>query len=201
LELEGRDYGAIPARRFHREVAYLEQRPRVEWALTARQVIELGRLPWRGLWPGRTPQDQGALHEAAALTGVTALLERRVDQLSEGERMLVALARLLAAAPRLLLADEPVAALDPHHQLLILELLRRLVREGRLAGGVVVLHDLTLAARFCDSLLLLHEGGVAASGTPAQVLEADTLRHCYRIEAEIREGPQGLSVQPFARLP
>src|SRR5690606_25453072 len=130
LELEGRDYGAIPARRFHREVAYLEQRPRVEWALTARQVIELGRLPWRRRWPGMKPQDRGALREAAALTGVRALLERSLDQLSEGERMLVALGRLLAAAPRQLLADEPVAALDPHPQLLILELLRRLGREG-----------------------------------------------------------------------
>jgi iron complex transport system ATP-binding protein len=95
--------------------------------------------------------------------------------------MLVNLSRVLATEPQLILADEPTAALDPYHQLLVLELFRKLSRQG--LGIILVLHDLQLAARFCDRLLLLHQGKMVSEGSPARVLSTTNLAQSYRINA------------------
>jgi iron complex transport system ATP-binding protein len=103
--------------------------------------------------------------------------------LSEGEKMRAHLARVLAGEPRLILADEPIAALDPWHQLQVLELLRSEAARG--TGVVLVLHDLQLAARYCDRLLLLDSGRAAACGTPREVLTAQALATIWRIDASV----------------
>jgi iron complex transport system ATP-binding protein len=159
-------------------VAYLEQRPHVYWPLTVGQVVSLGRLPHAGT---SGENSAAAVQNALNFTGITALQERLFNTLSEGERMLVNISRVLAAEPRIILADEPTAALDPYHQLLVLELLRTLA--ARQKAIMVVLHDLNLAARFCDRLVLLAGGKVVCEGSAAVVLTSDHIAQAYRVDA------------------
>ncbi|WP_118136771.1 ABC transporter ATP-binding protein [Oceanicella sp. SM1341] len=183
-----------------RTVAYLEQGAAVHWPLSVRETVALGRLPHRGrLGPADPAADTRAVDAALQATGVSALAQRRADTLSGGERMRVLLARALAVEAPLLLADEPVAALDPHHQLHILELLRARAR----AGGAValILHDLALAARFCDRLMLLVGGRVLADGPPAEVLGDIRLAQAFSIT--VLRGTEGGApwLLPWTRLP
>jgi len=154
--------------------SYLPQEPVAHWSLTAADVVRLGRLPH----PDRR-NDAAAVERAMRRTGTLAFASRRVDTLSAGERMRVLLARALAVEAPILLADEPTAGLDPLQQLRIMQLLHELAREG---GTVLaVLHDLTLAARFCTRLLLLHEGLVLADGPPGDVLSDGNLARAYGV--------------------
>ncbi|XKH37412.1 ABC transporter ATP-binding protein [Azospirillum doebereinerae] len=130
---------------------------------------------------GVTAADRAAVERALARTDTLHLRRRIVGTLSGGERMRVLLARTLATEAALLLADEPVAALDPRHQLETMALLRDAARSG--TGVVAVLHDLTLAARFCDRLILLSDGAVLADGPPDQTLTDANLRDAYGIAA------------------
>jgi iron complex transport system ATP-binding protein len=159
-------------------MAYLEQRPSVHWPLKVRQVVGFGRLPYGDLESTRAQQ---AIDAALASTDTAALQTRNFHTLSEGEKMRVHLARALAGAPRILLADEPIAALDPWHQLQVLELLRAEAARG--IGVMLVLHDLGLAARFCDRVLLLDRGRVVSCGSPREVLTRGTLAAIWHIDA------------------
>jgi ABC-type cobalamin/Fe3+-siderophores transport system ATPase subunit len=174
-------------------VAYLEQRPHVHWPLTVRQVVSLGRLPHATASVGDA---ETAVQAALAFTGISALHERIFNTLSEGEKMLVNISRVLATQPRIVLADEPTAALDVYHQLLVLELLRTLAAEGR--GIMLVLHDLNLAARFCDRLLLLAQGRVVCDGSPQEVLSARNIAEAYHIDAVYDPGAK--TVRTIGRL-
>ncbi|TCT04370.1 ABC transporter ATP-binding protein [Aquabacter spiritensis] len=174
-----------------RSVAYLAQDGRIHWPLPVEEVVALGRLPH-----GAARIDAAVLRalEAADLLG---LRSRAAGTLSGGERARVLLARALAVEAPLLLADEPVAALDPSHQLQMMEALRAAARGG--AAVVVVLHDLTLAARFCDRLLLLKAGRAIAEGRPAEVLTAGRVLDAYgvTVESGVRDGE--LYVIPWRR--
>ena len=163
-----------------RTLGYLEQRPQVHWPLTVAQVAGLARLPYGDFGSNGAQRIVNAALEA---TDTTALRGRAFHTLSEGEKMRAHLARVLAGEPRLILADEPIAALDPWHQLQVLELLRSEAARG--TGVVLVLHDLQLAARYCDRLLLLDNGRTAACGTPREVLTAQTLATIWRIDASV----------------
>jgi iron complex transport system ATP-binding protein len=163
------------------QIAWLEQRPQLHWPLQVRQVVALGRLPYRTRQDDAA--DNAAINQALASCGISQLQQRLFPELSEGEKLLVNLARILAVQSPLILADEPTAALDPRHQQQILSLLRQRASQG--AAVVVVLHDLSLAARFCEHLLLLHEGKIVAEGTPRQVLTPEKLRATYDIDAEL----------------
>ncbi len=171
---------ALTAGKRARQLAYLEQRPSVYWPLTVRQVVGLGRLPY-----GSVANVQAQLTIDAALSGtdITTLQTRAFHTLSEGEKMRVHLARVLAGTPKLILADEPTAALDPWHQLQVLELLRAEAARG--TGILLVMHDLALAARFCNRLLLLDQGRAVTCGAPAEVLTAATLAAIWRIDATL----------------
>nr|WP_155449364.1 ABC transporter ATP-binding protein [Allochromatium palmeri] len=189
IRLHGDPLDQIPARERARQLAYLSQDDRVQWPISVADLVALGRHPYRGGWwrgAGRSStEDQHAIESAMRATDVWSLRARASDTLSGGERARVRLARALAVEAPLLLADEPVAALDPRHQLEVMELLRTQAHQG--ASVIVVLHDLTLASRFCDRLLLLHEGRTVASGTVERVLSADHLRLAYGIGAVIGE--------------
>jgi iron complex transport system ATP-binding protein len=111
---------------------------------------------------------------------VVEFADRQVTTLSSGERMRVMVARALAQTPKVLLADEPVAALDPYHQLRVMELLAGLAHGG--SGVLAVMHDLSLAARFCDRLVLLVDGAIVAQGSPDQVLTPERLREAYGVD-------------------
>jgi iron complex transport system ATP-binding protein len=129
---------------------------------------------------------------------VEHLAERVVSTLSGGERLRVMLARLFATQPSIILADEPIAALDPYHQLHTMELLRQHCDRG--GAAAVVLHDLSMAARFCQRLVLMHNGTVAADGEPAQVLSDDNLRDVYGIAAKRVCDEEGVAVVPSRRV-
>ncbi|NKN34307.1 ABC transporter ATP-binding protein [Marichromatium bheemlicum] len=180
--LDGDSLARLSARQRARRLAYLGQDDGVRWPTSVADLVALGRHPWQsGGWGGASAaRDREAVERALDAAEVEALRERRLDTLSGGERARARLARALAVEAPLLLADEPIAAADPRHQLRIMELLRAHCTRG--AGVVLVLHDLTLASRFCDRLLLLHQGQVLAQGRPEQVLDAAKLRTAYGIE-------------------
>lgn len=176
----GRATADIAPQELARSVAYLAQGGEVHWPMRAASVVALGRLPHRDTPAGTDAVNAAAVARAMQATGVAALAERRIDTLSGGERMRVLLARALAVEAAVLLADEPVAALDLRHQLQVMELLRATARKG--AGVMAVLHDLPLAARFCDRLVLVADGRIVAQGSPAEVLIPAHLKHVYGVE-------------------
>jgi iron complex transport system ATP-binding protein len=163
-----------------RRVAYLAQGGTVHWTMRVEALIALGRLPHRRPFQGFGAADRAAIERAVIAADVPGLRQRTVAQLSGGERMRVLLARAFAVEADMLLADEPTAALDALHQLNVMELLRRTTQQGR--GVLVVLHDLTLAARFCDRLVLLAGGGVLAQGAPPDVLTDGNIARAYGVE-------------------
>lgn len=191
--IDGQHLARLKRREAARRISYLAQGAICHWPLTTERLVALGRLPHLGPWDRPSPADLAAIDEAMAETDVGHLRDRIVTTLSGGERARVMLARALAGQPDVLLADEPASGLDPGHQLQIMGLFRALARRGQ--GVLVVLHDLTLAARFCDRLILLHDGKVAAEGEPGVVLAPDNLARIYGIRALY--GADGKSVVPW----
>ncbi len=159
-----------------RQVALLPQSSQSAWALTVENIVTLGRLPWGD-------EDVGKIHHAMHQAGVWQWRGRRIDQLSGGEQTRVWLARVLAGEPRVLIADEPVASLDLYYQRHILQLLRQYAGEG--CGVLVSIHDLGLAARYCDRLCLMHQGRIYRTGTPEEVLTAEDLAEVFQVEVYV----------------
>lgn len=162
-----------------RRLAFLAQGGAVHWQMRAQAVVALGRLPHRRPFAGMTAADHAATARAMAAADISAFADRTLDTLSGGERMRVLLARALAVEAEILLADEPLAGLDPRHQLEAMLLLRQAAAAG--TGVVVVLHDLTLAGRFCDRLVLLDQGRILVDGPPERVLGDDHLAQAFGV--------------------
>ena len=165
ITLAGRTLAAYDRAELARAIAYLPQERAVHWPLAARAVVALGRLPHDDVKPE-------AIDRALTAMDIAPLADRPVSQLSGGERARVLVARALAQEAPLLIADEPTAGLDPAHALALFSCFRQLAAEGRTV--IVALHDLSLAARFADHMILLANGRVTASGAPGEVL---TPRH------------------------
>jgi iron complex transport system ATP-binding protein len=180
VELDGRDVKDIGERQLAKTIAYLAQGGDVHWPMRVEALVALGRLPHRQPFRRPDPSDDAAIEHALLVADVAGLRHRTMAHLSGGERMRVLLARALAVQAPLLLADEPVAALDLLHQLNTMELLQAAAGAG--TGVVAVLHDLSLAARFCKRLVLIARGGVVAQGEPSQVLTRDNLAQAYGVE-------------------
>ena len=153
----------------------------VHWPLRVEKLVALGRLPHRDPMRPLSGADLDAVGRAMAATDVAQFADRTIATLSGGERLRVLLARAMAVEAPFLLVDEPIAELDPAHQLLVMGFLRRSAQQG--VGVVAVLHDLTLAARFSDRVMLLHNGTIVAEGRPANVLSDANLRAAYGITA------------------
>jgi iron-chelate-transporting ATPase len=190
LLLDGRRVAAWGQREFARRVAYLPQQLPPTENLTGRELVGFGRYPWRGLIGRHGQQDRIAIERAFALTHTEHFADRLVDTLSGGERQRVWLAMLLSQGSRFLLLDEPLAALDIAHQVEVLALIRRLSRELGL-GVVIVLHDINMAARYCDRLVALHGGQVLADGSPRELMSGDTLEAIYGIPMQVMPHPSG----------
>jgi iron complex transport system ATP-binding protein len=162
-----------------RRLAYMAQGSDIAWPLRVDRLVALGRLPHQALFRRDAAEDAAAVSRALRRVGIEELRERALITLSGGERMQVLLARALAVEAEALLADEPVAALDPHHQLRVMELLSQEARAGKTV--VAVLHDLPLAVRFCSRLALLHQGRLIAVGAPDEVLSDRHLALAYGV--------------------
>jgi iron complex transport system ATP-binding protein len=196
--LDGTPLAETPRKLRARRIAYFAQGQRIDWPLSVRRTVELGRLPHLEPWAGPGGPDRAAVDEALRATETDALGERAVTALSGGERARVLLARCLAGEPQILLADEPVAGLDPYHALKVMELLSHRAAAGMTV--LVVLHDLALAVRFCDALILLSEGRVEATGAPMEVLSPARLARSYHIRAQYGEAEGRSFLVPWARL-
>jgi iron complex transport system ATP-binding protein len=188
---------ALDRRDRARRIGLLPQTPEVHWDVDVTTLVSLGRLPHRGRG-GETATDHEAVAEAMRVTDVAKLSARTARQLSGGERARVLMARVLAGKPQWLLADEPLANLDPAHQLDVLEQLRRIASEG--VGVVLVLHDLSFAARIADFAVLMREGQMLVSGSSDEVLRAEPVREAFGIDAQFGEaGEADRFVVPLRR--
>ncbi|KFF50537.1 ATP-binding cassette domain-containing protein [Salinicola endophyticus] len=188
ITLDGRPLTHWKPREFARHVAYLPQHLPSAENLTCRELIGFGRYPWHGLLGRLNAHDQQQIERAIALTHTEAFADRLVDTLSGGERQRVWLAMLLAQGSRYLLLDEPLAALDIAHQVEVLALVRKLCRELGL-GVVIVLHDVNMAARYCDHLVALHSGRLLAEGEPGTLMCDATLEAIYGIPMRVMPHP------------
>ena len=183
--IDGNPVAIMPLRDRARRIAYLPQGQAVHWPLTVERLVALGRLPHLAPFSRAGEADAAAIGRALDRTGLGSLRDRPIDELSGGERARVLLARALAVEAPLLLADEPLAALDPAHQIEVMALLR--AESARGATVIAVLHDLTLAARWCDRLLLIDQGRLVADGKPVDVLTTDRIGSVYNVSAFIGE--------------
>ena len=199
VRLDGRPLGSWPRPARARRLAYLPQGETVHWPITAGRLVALGRLPHLVAWQRPRPEDAAAIERAMAAADVVALAGRRVPELSAGERRRVLIARALAVEAPVLLADEPVAGLDPYHQLEILELLRATAAAGRTV--VVVLHDLALAARFCDRVAVLRDGAVLAAGPARATLGAETIARAFDVDVATVVANGEAAPLPWRRRP
>lgn len=179
----GDDLAFLPASERAKKMAYLPQSPQVDWPLTVKQIAGLGRLPHQNWWAQESDADVLAVANALLQTDMTSLSERRMDTLSGGERLRAMIARMVATQAELWLADEPLAALDILHQLQIVQLFKRHCADG--GSAVMVVHDLNMAARFCDKLLLLHHGKRLAFGAPDSVLTTDNVQMALGVVATL----------------
>ena len=187
VSLDGRDIWRLRPRPVARRMALAPQGAEL-WPLTVEQFVGLGRAPHRGWLMPLGPDDRAAVQGALERTGMTPLRERAVTELSGGEQRRAILARALAQGPRVLLLDEPTAALDLKYQVAILGLARRLAHDDGLAV-VVTLHDLNQAAGVADRLALLAEGRVLAVGPPDEVLTAELIGATYGVPVAVCRHP------------
>jgi ABC-type cobalamin/Fe3+-siderophores transport system ATPase subunit len=179
VRLDEQNIATLPALVRAQRLGFLHQNPEIVWAVDVETVVGLGRIPHRHV--STKAHDAEAVSEALRITGTAEWATRDVTTLSGGERARVLLARVLAGEPEWILADEPFAGLDPAHQFETAEMFRALAAQGR--GVVVTLHDLTLAARVADRVIVLTDGRVIADGPPRTALSTDILMNAYGIEA------------------
>lgn len=180
--LEGTELGLWKRRNLARKLAYLPQGHECHWPITVARMVTLGRLPSLQPWERPGADDIATVHKAMKAADILHLADRPITQLSGGERARAALARTLAVGAPVLLADEPIAGLDPYHQLQVMELLAASAGNGK--AILVVLHDLNLAARFCHRLLVLNGGRILGEGPPAEALNQETLEQGFAIGAQ-----------------
>lgn len=187
VTVDGRDMSGLRERDRALVMATVWQDTAVDFDITVGELAELGRHPHIPRFARPCTTDRAAVARALDLAGVTHLAHRAVPTLSGGERQLAQLARALAQETPVLLLDEPVAALDLAHTLRVLQLMRELAADGRTI--ITVLHDLTMAARFCDRLVVLDRGRARAAGPPVDVLTPELLSEVWGVTATIRPDP------------
>nr|WP_259370449.1 ATP-binding cassette domain-containing protein [Rodentibacter pneumotropicus] len=176
-------------RDFAKQVAYLPQHLPQTTNMMAKELIAMGRYAWNGLFGRETDADRQAITRALQLTHTEKFADQFVDTLSGGERSRIWLAMLMAQESRFLLLDEPLAALDIAHQVEVMQLIHQLSRELNL-GVVIVIHDINLAARFCDHLVALHSGKLLAQGNAHDIVNTPSLQQIYGIELNVIEHPE-----------
>lgn len=186
VRIDDRPLADWPRGAIARRIAYLPQGHVLHWPLSVERLVALGRLPHLAPLSRPSEADRAAITRAMERAEVTHLARRTATELSGGERARVLLARALAVEAPALIVDEPLASLDPAHQIHGMELLRAEADAGALV--IAALHDLTLAVRHCDRVVVLADGGLVGDGPPAQVLTADLLARVFGIRAFFGDG-------------
>jgi iron complex transport system ATP-binding protein len=199
LKLDGQSLAVIPRGERARRLAYLPQLSEIAWPMSVERIIELGRTPHLEPWQVTGENDRQIIDRVIRQTDLVNLRDRSFNTLSGGEQARVLLARAMVTEPDILLADEPVSALDPAHQLDVMTLLQQHCESGH--AVIVILHDLSLAAHYCHRLQLLHQGTTLAEGSTEAVLNEKNLADAYDIALTQSDGnvlkPAGL---PWRRL-
>ena len=185
ISLDGQPLQSWPARDRARRIAYLPQGHAFHWPLAVAAVVALGRVPHGDPFANLSEADGAAVRRALGVTATEAFADRLVTTLSGGERARVALARALATDAKILLADEPTMSLDPRHQLVVMDLLRQAAHAG--SAVLAVLHDLALAARFADRVVVMDRGRLVADAAPARALDPARLAAVFGVEATMVE--------------
>ena len=198
-QIDGKYVSELTAFERATQLGYLAQGAETHWPLKVKRVIELGRLPYQKGRSKLDKVDQEAIAKAIKQTEVSHLLDRIITTLSGGERLRVLLARLFATNPAIILADEPIASLDPYHQLHIMEILREHANNGGIV--ITVLHDLNHAARFCDELLLISDGKKVDWGEPRKVLKKENVENVYSITVRQDVNDDQFTIFPQERIP
>lgn len=187
--LDQRAVSAYGARALAQKVAYLPQETRHAPGLSVRELVRLGRFAWRGNIGRITAADETLITQAITRTGLDGFANHFVDNLSGGERQRAWLAMLLAQQARMFLLDEPVSALDVHHQQAVMALMRDITRtEG--IGALIIVHDLNLAARYADRVIVLKAGQIAFDDTPGALMQPDRIRALFNIHAHVLAHPE-----------
>ncbi|QQM31140.1 ABC transporter ATP-binding protein [Martelella lutilitoris] len=184
VEIQGRDIANVPRREVARNVAFVQQSAATDTNVSVRDVVRLGRTPHRSALSGWRASDQEAVDGALRQVGMTHLQHQSWQTLSGGERQRVHIARALAQSPQVLFLDEPTNHLDIHHQIEILQTVRQLN-----LTSIVALHDLNLAAMFCDRIIVLKDGALIASGAPETVLTEELIASVFRVAAAVSISP------------
>ena len=196
VRLNATDVYAIAPRLRAQRIGFLPQIPEVAWPVDARTLVGLGRTPHIGA-RGLASADDAIVARALASMGAESLADRNVLTLSGGERGRVLLARALAGEPEWLLADEPLTGLDPGVQLDVADLLRTMARDGR--GVIVTLHDLHMALRMADRVVVLGEGRILMDGAPEAALSPEILAQAYGVHARVWKGDAGPVIEIVGR--
>ena len=195
--IDGARLESLSHRERARRIAYLPQLREVHWGVTVESIVALGRYAFGA--PHRlSAADLEAVNRAISASDVETLRNRIVASLSGGERARVHLARTLAAGAPILIADEPTAALDPKHQVSVMEILKMHASKGGLV--VAALHDLDLAARWCSRILVLDKGRLTADGAPREALSQATIARVFEVAARNVTSVDGLPVFSFSAL-
>lgn len=182
--------GSWKSKAFARQVAYLPQQLPAAEGMTVRELVAIGRYPWHGALGRFGQEDRDRVEDAIAQVGLNAFSGRLVDSLSGGERQRAWLAMMVAQNSRCLLLDEPTSALDIAHQVEVLALIKALSQQRGLTV-IAVLHDINMAARYCDHLVALRQGAMIAEGDAEAIMQAEVLGAIYGIPMGILPHPQG----------
>ncbi|MEM7441271.1 MAG: ABC transporter ATP-binding protein [Pseudomonadota bacterium] len=188
----------MPANARARHAAWMPQAREIAWPMAVERVVMLGRTPHLAAGQSPTPEDRAAVEAALARMDLASMRNRPATELSGGEQARVLIARALAQETPLLMADEPIAGLDPAHQIATMQTFAALAADGK--SSLVSLHDLGLAARHCTRLLMLGGGKLVADGPPKDVLTPGRLAELFGISAWLQDTDQGLIYQPLEVL-
>ena len=187
IRIDGDPIGGLSARETARRVATVPQETSLSFSFSVREVVAMGRTPYRSRFERASATDREHVRRAMERTSVRRFADRAIDEVSGGERQRVVLARALCQAPEVLVLDEPTASLDVNHQVCTLALVREFATDGRAA--LCAIHDLSLAARFCDRLALLAEGRIVAAGPPESVLTGTNVERAFDVDAAVTRHP------------
>lgn len=201
ITLDGNDVQTLSKREIAKSMGFVMQTTNTTFPFTVYETVLMGRYSRKDAFSSdETEEDTKIVYEAMKDTGILPFADRDIDELSGGERRRVMIARALVQEPEILLLDEPTLHLDINHQFDLMELIRKLSEERGLLV-VIVTHDLIFAARYCDRVIAIEHGLIAAAGTAREVITPDNMRKFFEIEVEIKDDPRvGLSVTILNRV-